>query len=99
MATIAKYRAVVKLGRIEVTGFLAWVMWLALHLLLIAGFKSQVTTLMHWAISFISNGRTERVTTHQQMVGRLALAKLGGRVSGRLLRGEAGGPEGPARVD
>ena len=99
MATIAKYDAVVKVGRLEVTGFLAWVMWLALHLLLIAGFKNQFTTLMHWAISFISNGRTERVTTHQQLVGRLALQKLGARVSGRLLRGEAGEPEGPSRVE
>jgi len=97
MATISKYNAVVKLGKLEFTGFPAWVAWLGLHLLLIAGFKSQVTTLLHWVVSFLSNGRTERVTTNQQLVGRLALQKLGARVSGRLLRGEAGEPEGPER--
>ncbi|MDN5571873.1 MAG: NAD(P)/FAD-dependent oxidoreductase [Propionibacteriaceae bacterium] len=88
MATIAKYAAVVKIGRIELTGFIAWVMWLVLHLFYIAGFKGRVTTLLHWALSFLGTGRTERVTTNQQMVGRLALEQLGQRVTGRLLKGE-----------
>lgn len=88
MATIAKYAAVVKIGKIELTGFIAWVMWLVLHLFYIAGFKGRVTTLLHWAISFLGTGRTERVTTNQQMVGRLALEKLGQRVTGRLLAGQ-----------
>lgn len=88
MATIAKYAAVVKIGKLELTGFVAWVMWLVLHLFYIAGFKGRVTTLLHWAISFLGTGRTERVTTNQQMVGRLALEKLGQRVTGRLLAGQ-----------
>ena len=90
MATISKFSAVVKMGRFELTGFIAWVAWLFLHLLYIAGFKSRVTTLLHWAISFLGTGRTERVTTNQQLVGRLALENLGQRVTGRLLRGERG---------
>ncbi|MDO5534444.1 MAG: NAD(P)/FAD-dependent oxidoreductase [Propionibacteriaceae bacterium] len=88
MATISKFSAVVKMGRLELTGFIAWAAWLFLHLLYIAGFKSRVTTLLHWAISFVGTGRTERVTTNQQLVGRLALDQLGQRVSGRLFRGE-----------
>lgn len=88
MATISKYSAVVKMGPIEITGFIAWVMWLGLHLFYIAGFKGRVTTLMHWAISFVGSGRSERVTTNQQLVGRLALEALGQRVTGQLLRGK-----------
>ena len=88
MATIAKFSAVVKIGRLELTGIIAWAAWLFLHLLYIAGFKSRVTTLLHWAISFLGTGRTERVITNQQLVGRLALEQLGQRVTGRLLRGE-----------
>ncbi|MFV0453026.1 MAG: NAD(P)/FAD-dependent oxidoreductase [Propioniciclava sp.] len=88
MATISKYSAVVKVGPLEITGFLAWVMWLALHLFTIAGFKGRFTTLMHWAVSFVGSGRTERVTTNQQLVGRLALEALGQRVTGQLLRGK-----------
>ena len=88
MATISKFAAVVKIGRLELTGIVAWAAWLFLHLLYIAGFKSRITTLLHWAISFLGTGRTERVITNQQLVGRLALEHLGQRVTGRLLRGE-----------
>ncbi|SMO42039.1 NAD(P)/FAD-dependent oxidoreductase [Propioniciclava tarda] len=88
MATIAKYRAVVKVGKTELTGFVAWLMWLVLHLLYIAGFKNRVATLLRWVISFLSNARSERVTTNQQLVGRLALEQLGEGASGRLVAGE-----------
>lgn len=95
MATISKFSAVVKMGKIEFTGFFAWVAWLFLHLLYIAGFKSRITTLLHWMISFLGTGRTERVSTNQQLVGRLAMESLGQRVTGRLLRGEKGGTDEP----
>ncbi len=88
MATIAKYEGVVSIGPLKFTGFLAWLAWLLLHLLLIAGFKQKVSTLVRWALSFISNGRSERVTTNQQLVGRLAMEHLGRRTSGPLMRGE-----------
>lgn len=99
MATISKFSAVVKMGRLEITGFVAWVMWLVLHLFYIAGFKGRVTTLLHWAITFVGSGRTERVATNQQLAGRLAMEQLGQRVTGRLLRGERGGTDEPRRID
>ncbi len=98
MATISKFAAVVKIGKLEFTGFIAWVAWLFLHLLYIAGFKSRVTTLLHWMISFLGTGRTERVSTNQQMVGRLALESLGQKVTGKLLRGEKGGTAEPRKT-
>ncbi len=70
------------------TGFIAWVLWLVLHLLYIAGFKQRITTLLNWFITFLSNGRSQRVITNQQLVGRLALSRLGSRSSGRLLEGK-----------
>ncbi len=88
MATISKYSAVVKAGRIKLTGFIAWAAWLFLHLLYIAGFKQRVTTLVSWALSFMTNGRSQRVVTNQQLVGRLAMQRLGPYTSGRLIRGD-----------
>ncbi len=88
MATIAKFEAVASVGSLRLTGFVAWLAWLLLHLLMIAGFKQQVSTLVRWALSFLSNGRAERVTTNQQLVGRLAMEHLGSRTSGPLIRGE-----------
>lgn len=87
MATISKYQAVVSVGRLRLWGFPAWVAWLVLHLLYITGFKQQLTTLLRWFITFIGSGRAERATTNQQLVGRLAMKRLGARTSGRLMRG------------
>jgi NADH dehydrogenase len=88
MATISRFRAVVSVGRLRITGFPAWVMWLFLHLLYITGFKQQISTVLRWFITFASNGRSERTTTNQQLVGRLALERLGPGVSGPLVRGD-----------
>jgi NADH dehydrogenase len=92
MATISKYEAVCLIGSVRLTGFVAWLAWLMLHLLMIAGFKQQVSTLVRWLISFVSNGRSERVTTNQQLVGRLAMEQLGSRTSALLMRGETISP-------
>lgn len=87
MATIAKYSGVVKMGPIRLTGFIAWLAWLFLHLFYIAGFKQRVSTLLSWALSFVTNGRSQRVVTNQQLVGLLAIEELGSHSSGRLIRG------------
>ena len=77
MATISRFRAVMKRGNIELTGYPAWVAWLAVHLFYIIGFKSQLNTLMHWAVSFVGRDRSERTVTEQQVLARLALEYLG----------------------
>lgn len=87
MATISRFSAVVSAGKLKLTGFLAWAAWLVLHLLYIAGFKQRLSTLLHWFVSFLTRGRSERATTNQQMVGRLALEQLGDGSSSRLMRG------------
>src|SRR5918995_6857651 len=77
MATISRFHAVVDLGKLKFEGFIAWLMWLALHLFYIVGFKSRVTTVLHWLVSFLGRGRSQRVATQQQVFGRLALENLG----------------------
>jgi NADH dehydrogenase len=77
MATISRFHAVVDLGKLKFEGFIAWVLWLALHLFYIVGFKSRVTTVLHWLVSFLGRGRSQRVATQQQVFGRLALENLG----------------------
>src|SRR3954451_21233545 len=42
MATVSRFHAVVDLGKVKFEGFLAWVMWLVLHLVYIVGFRSRV---------------------------------------------------------
>ncbi len=76
MATISRFSAVASIGRLRFSGFFAWVLWLAIHLVYIIGFKHRVTTLMHWAVSFLGRGRSERVATEQQVFGRRAIDVL-----------------------
>ncbi|MGB3687062.1 MAG: NAD(P)/FAD-dependent oxidoreductase [Ornithinimicrobium sp.] len=73
MATIARFRAIAEVGPVKVTGFLAWSMWLVIHLFYIIGFKSQVTMLLHWAVTFLGRDRAQRTITEQQVFGRLAM--------------------------
>lgn len=76
MAIISRFRAVAMVGKLRLTGIVAWLMWLAVHLVYLTGFKNQVSALMRWAITFISNDRSERTTTEQQIFARAALARL-----------------------
>jgi NADH dehydrogenase len=76
MATVSRFHAVASVGsRIRLAGFIAWLMWLAVHIVYLIGFKNRVTTLMHWAVTFIGRGRSERVATEQQVFARMALAR------------------------
>ncbi|HSE07501.1 MAG TPA: NAD(P)/FAD-dependent oxidoreductase [Nocardioidaceae bacterium] len=81
MATISRFRAVAMIGKVRLTGFLAWLMWLAVHLVYITGFKNRVTALLHWFVSFIGRGRSERTATEQQIFARAALKRLEGGAS------------------
>ena len=73
MATISRHHAVAKVGKIEFSGFIAWMAWLFLHLLYLVGFKNRVSTLLSWILTFTSNGRGQLATTSQWVYGRLAI--------------------------
>lgn len=75
MATISRFRAVASIGRFHLRGFIAWVAWLAVHLLYLTAFKNRLSALMHWAVSFVGRGRAERTATYQQVFARTELAK------------------------
>nr|WP_300047485.1 NAD(P)/FAD-dependent oxidoreductase [uncultured Nocardioides sp.] len=76
MAIISRFDAVAMVGKLRLTGIIAWLMWLGVHLVYLTGFKNQVSALMRWAITFASNNRSERTTTEQQVFARAALARL-----------------------
>jgi NADH:ubiquinone reductase (H+-translocating) len=89
MATISRFSAVADIKNLKFEGFFAWVLWLVVHLMYIVGFKSRVTAVLHWVVSFLGRGRAERVATQQQVYGRLALEALG---SGFVVS-KTGGPK------
>jgi NADH dehydrogenase len=82
LATISRFRAVARIGRLRLTGFIAWLLWLGVHLVYLTGFKNRLSALGHWAVSFIGRGRSERTATEQQIFGRQALTRLEGGAAG-----------------
>jgi NADH dehydrogenase len=66
MATISRFRAVASIGRFRFFGFLAWLLWLGVHIVYLVGFKNRVATVFHWAVSFLGNARTQRSGVLQQ---------------------------------
>ena len=77
MATISRFSAVASIGKLRFGGFVAWLLWLGVHLVYIIGFKNRLTTLLHWAVSFLGRGRSERTVTEQQVFARNAIEQLG----------------------
>jgi NADH dehydrogenase len=76
LATISRFSAVANIRGVKLTGFLAWLVWLGVHLVYLTGFKNQVTALVHWAVTFVGNERSQRTATEQQIFARQALQRL-----------------------
>jgi NADH dehydrogenase len=61
MAIISKYNAVVDLPKMFIKGKVAWIAWLLIHLIPIAGFRNKVKLAFSWLWSFITNDPTLRL--------------------------------------
>lgn len=84
MAMISRFSAVASIGPLRLSGFPAWLAWLAVHLVYLIGFKNRLTTLLHWSVSFLGRGRSERTVTQQQVFARQAFDQLGEQFSATL---------------
>jgi NADH dehydrogenase len=76
MATISRFQAIARVRNLRLTGLIAWLMWLVVHLFYLTGFKNRITELLHWFVTFASNDRSERTATEQQIFARLALERV-----------------------
>ncbi|WP_298868775.1 NAD(P)/FAD-dependent oxidoreductase [uncultured Gimesia sp.] len=61
MATIGRSRAIVEIGRFKIAGFIAWVVWLVVHIFYLTGFKNRMLVVMQWAWSYLSFRRGARL--------------------------------------
>src|SRR4029078_5479176 len=48
LATASRHSPRAKIGPLELSGYVAWVAWLALHLVYLVGFKSKIIQLISW---------------------------------------------------
>jgi len=84
MATISRFRAVVTLGRVRLSGLIGWLVWLLVHLAFLTGFKNRLATIASWTIAFIGRARPERAITVHQALGPAPVEPESDPLSDRL---------------
>lgn len=70
MATVSRFDAIATVGPLRMSGLVAWLLWLAVHLVALTGFKHRIAVLFNWAIAFVGNARPQRAITTQQVFAR-----------------------------
>ncbi|HET7788869.1 MAG TPA: NAD(P)/FAD-dependent oxidoreductase [Myxococcales bacterium] len=63
LATIGRNAAVAQIGRLKTEGFLAWVLWLLVHIVMLIGFRNRVLVLAEWAWTYLRYERGARLIT------------------------------------
>lgn len=63
MATIGRNRAVAQIGQRTMSGSIAWLAWLAVHLFFLIGFRNRVAALLNWFWSYVTYQRGARLIT------------------------------------
>jgi NADH:ubiquinone reductase (H+-translocating) len=61
MATIGRNAAVVQVRRLHISGFVAWAMWLFVHLLSLVGMRSRIVALITWSQNWLLRDRPVRI--------------------------------------
>lgn len=64
MATIGRSRAVAVTSGIQLSGFIAWLAWLFIHILYLARFENRLLVLVQWFWNYVTRNRTARLITH-----------------------------------
>jgi NADH dehydrogenase len=65
LATIGRSSAVADFGKIRFDGFLAWVLWLFVHLMYLVGFENRFFVFLKWSLSYFTFNRGARLITGQ----------------------------------
>ncbi|HET8949605.1 MAG TPA: NAD(P)/FAD-dependent oxidoreductase [Solirubrobacteraceae bacterium] len=64
LATIGRAAAVADIKGFKLSGFLAWITWLVVHLFYLVGFQNRLLVFIRWSFSFATRGRGTRLITH-----------------------------------
>ena len=63
LATIGRNKAVARIGKLKFSGFLAWVVWLVVHIYWLIGFRNRLLVLINWIWDYFSYERAVRLIT------------------------------------
>jgi NADH:ubiquinone reductase (H+-translocating) len=63
LATIGRAAAVAEVGRLRMSGFIAWFAWLAIHIFFLIGFRNRFLVISQWAWAYLTHQRGARLIT------------------------------------
>jgi NADH dehydrogenase len=63
MATIGRAAAIADFGWARVSGYLGWLLWLFVHVMFLIGFRSRISVMLQWSLSYITHQRSVRLIT------------------------------------
>jgi NADH dehydrogenase len=63
LATIGRAAAVAQFGKLELSGYFAWLAWLFIHILFLIGFRNRLLVMIQWAWSYLTYERGARLIT------------------------------------
>jgi NADH dehydrogenase len=66
MATIGRSRAIVEIGKFHLAGRMAWMIWLAVHIYYLTGFRNRLFVVMQWAWSYLTFRRGARLIVDKE---------------------------------
>jgi NADH dehydrogenase len=63
LATIGRKRAVAQIGKLKLSGFIAWVLWSVAHIYFLIGFRNRLIVAMNWMWNYLTFQRGTRLIT------------------------------------
>jgi len=67
MATIGRSRAVAQVGKLQLSGLLAWLAWLTVHIFYLIDFRNRLLVLVDWAWAYFAYRRGSRLITGHRL--------------------------------
>lgn len=83
MATIGRSKAIVDIQGLHFTGFIAWMMWLFLHVFFLIGFRNRIIVMLEWFWAYLTRERSARLITGDADELRDAIAFIEGEEKDR----------------
>jgi NADH dehydrogenase len=76
LATIGRAAAVAQFGKFHISGFLAWLSWLFIHIFFLVGFRNRIIVMIQWAWSYITYDRSARLITGESKTGAVSSMEI-----------------------
>jgi NADH dehydrogenase len=99
LATIGRAAAVANFGKLHISGFIAWLSWLFIHIFFLIGFRNRMLVFIQWAWSYVTYERGARlITGSTSLPGWIGMHPVAGS-SPKAGDDRASGNKGPLAAD